>query len=80
MAVVRMSRKNQIVVPREAREHLKLGPGDELVVVPLGSVVILAKKSKRPAKALAGTARGLWGDPEAFLREERASWEREPRR
>ena len=75
VAVVRMSRKNQIVVPREAREHLKLAPGDEVVVVPLGAVVVLAKKPRRPVSALAGVARGLFGDPTAFLREEAASWE-----
>lgn len=80
MAVVRMNRKNQIVLPREAREDLKLAPGDELVVASIGSVAILSKKPKRPARALAGIARGLWEDPQAFLREERASWERKPGR
>ncbi len=80
MAVVHMSQRNQIVVPREVRAHLKLRPGDELIVVPVGPVTILSKKLKRPAKALSGIARGLWEDPQAFLREERANWERTPGR
>ena len=30
---VTLSSKNQIVVPREAREKLHIGPGDELLVL-----------------------------------------------
>jgi AbrB family looped-hinge helix DNA binding protein len=36
MAEAKLSAKNQIVIPREAREALQLKPGDKLLVVPCG--------------------------------------------
>jgi AbrB family looped-hinge helix DNA binding protein len=72
MAVATLSSKNQIVVPKEAREALGVKPGDKLLVtVHNGSVTVM----KRPAKyhlALRGLARGLYGPD--YVKEERASW------
>jgi AbrB family looped-hinge helix DNA binding protein len=72
MAEVTLSSKNQIVVPKEAREALGVKPGDKLLVTVLdGEVTIM----KRPAKfhlAIRGLLRGVYGDD--YLKEERASW------
>jgi len=72
MAEVTLSSKNQIVIPREAREALGLKAGDKLLVtVHDGKVMIM----ERPAKyhlAIQGLARGLYGPD--YLKKERASW------
>jgi AbrB family looped-hinge helix DNA binding protein len=72
MAEVTVSSKNQIVVPREAREALRLRPGAKLQVVVRGDTVILFRKPKSAARALAGLGHGVY--PPHYLDEERKSW------
>ena len=68
-----LSSKNQIVIPREAREKLKLKAGDKLEVVVRGDTLLLFPKPKSYAAALRGIARGLY--PPGYLDKERASWD-----
>jgi AbrB family looped-hinge helix DNA binding protein len=73
MAEVTLSSKNQIVLPKEAREALGLKAGDKLLVsVHDGKVMIM----ERPAKfhlAIEGLVpRGFYGPD--YLKKERASW------
>ncbi|HLH31007.1 MAG TPA: AbrB/MazE/SpoVT family DNA-binding domain-containing protein [Terriglobia bacterium] len=72
MNEVKLSSKNQIVVPREAREALKAKPGSRLLVVVRSGTVTLLPKPKDHAKAI----RGLSGKryPKGYLKKERASW------
>ncbi len=72
MAVVTVSSKNQIVVPREAREALRIKPGTKLDVVVSGDMVIVMRKPKSYADALRGVARGVY--PPDYLKRERESW------
>ena len=72
MAEVTVSSKNQIVVPREAREALGVKPGVKLQVVVRGDTVILFRKPKSAARALAGVGRGLY--PPQYLDQERKTW------
>lgn len=67
-----LSGKNQIVIPRAAREALGLKPGDKLLVVVRGDRVIVLQKPKAHHSAI----RGLAGDayPKRYLRKERRSW------
>lgn len=74
MTTVKISGKNQVVVPSEAREHLGVGPGDELVVVPKGDHVIIMAKPRSVSKALAGSGKGLYGKTRQYLKGERNSW------
>ena len=67
-----LSSKNQIVIPREAREALDLKPGDKLLVTILGGKVLVLEKPKSYRGALAGIARGLY--PKRYLKKERSSW------
>lgn len=60
MAEVTVSSKNQIVVRREAREALRVKPGVKLQVVVRGDTVILFRKPRSAARALAGVGRGLY--------------------
>ncbi len=72
MAEVKVSSKNQIVIPREAREALRIKPGNKLLVVSRGDRVILLRKPKNYAEAIAGIARGVY--PPDYLQSERKSW------
>jgi AbrB family looped-hinge helix DNA binding protein len=73
MSEATLSSKNQIVVPREAREALGVKAGDKLLVVVRGKSVIILPRPKSWAKAIRGLAGGLY--PENYLAEERASWD-----
>lgn len=73
MAEATLSSKNQIVIPREAREALDLKPGDKLLLVVRGTNVLLLRKPKSYRAAIRGMARGLY--PKDYLRKERESWD-----
>ena len=64
MAVsVKMSSKNQIVVPSEARKALQIKPGERLVVTVRDDEVIEMRKAKgEPAALLEGLLPGRGGD------------------
>jgi AbrB family looped-hinge helix DNA binding protein len=73
MAEATLSSKNQIVIPREAREALQLKPGDKLIVRVLGDKVLVLEKPKSYSSAIRGLMRKGYG--EGYLRKERESWE-----
>jgi AbrB family looped-hinge helix DNA binding protein len=73
MAVATISSKNQIVIPREAREALRVGAGDKILVVVRGSRVLVLQKPRSHGAALRGLARGPY--PAGHLKKERESWE-----
>lgn len=68
-----ISSKNQIVIPREAREALNVKAGDKLQVVVRGDTVILLQSPKSYRQAIRGLARGRY--PGGYLKEERKSWD-----
>ena len=72
MKEVKLSRKNQIILPREARDALQVKAGDKLLVVVRGDIVILLPKPKKYSKAIAGIAKGLY--PSNYLEGERENW------
>jgi len=73
MAEATLSSKNQIVIPREAREALDLKPGDKLLIVVRGNDVLLLQKPKSYRAAIRGIGRGVY--PKGYLRKERESWD-----
>jgi AbrB family looped-hinge helix DNA binding protein len=68
-----LSSKNQIVIPREAREALGVKAGDKLIVVVQGDSVIVMQKPKSYRVAIRGLGRGLY--PDGYLERERQSWD-----
>ena len=80
MTTVKLSSKNQVVIPKETRDHLGVGPGDELLVVPKGDRVILLAKPTDVVDALAGSAPGIYGGAKRHHKRERASWTRKASR
>jgi AbrB family looped-hinge helix DNA binding protein len=73
MSEATISAKNQIVIPREAREALHLKPGDKVLVSVRGECVILLKKPSKFRDAIRGMAAGAY--PPDYLRKERESWD-----
>lgn len=57
MAIQKLSRRNQIVIPNEARQAMGVKGGDELLVVVKDDLTLVMPKPKRYAKALQGLAR-----------------------
>lgn len=72
MCEVKLSSKNQIVIPHQARKALGLKAGDRLLVVVRGATVILLHRPRKYSAAIAGIAAGLY--PPGYLEQERASW------
>jgi AbrB family looped-hinge helix DNA binding protein len=69
---VRLSSKNQIVLPREAREAMHLKGRDELLVVVQDAVTVIMPKPKNYREALSGAGKGVY--PKTHIRKERGSW------
>ena len=72
MREVKLSSKNQIVIPRGIRDSLGVKPGDKLLAVPRGDILILMRKPKHYSKAVTGMGKGLY--PSDYLAKERESW------
>ncbi|MBV9301316.1 MAG: AbrB/MazE/SpoVT family DNA-binding domain-containing protein [Acidobacteriaceae bacterium] len=68
-----LSTKNQIVVPKEARQALGLKPGDKLLVVARGTRVIVLQKPERYHTALRRLSKRSYSAK--YLAKERNSWE-----
>jgi AbrB family looped-hinge helix DNA binding protein len=73
MAQATVSSKNQIVIPREAREALGLKAGDKVLVVVRGKRVLVLQKPRSHRAAIRGLAGTAY--PSRHLHEERQSWE-----
>ena len=67
-----LSTKNQIVIPREARQALGIKAGDKLMVVVRGDRAIVLQKPKAHHSALRGLARKY---PRGYLKKGRKSWD-----
>ena len=72
---VTLSSKHQIVVPREAREKLGVGAGDELLFLVKEDRVVLMPKPRSFTKRTAGLHKGVWKRAgKSYLKRERDSW------
>lgn len=73
MAQATVSSKNQIVIPREAREALGLRAGDQVLVLVRGKRVLVLQKPVSHRAAIRGIAQDLY--PAKHVQKERRSWE-----
>jgi len=73
MSVATVSSKNQIIIPRDARQALGLKAGDKVLVVARRTHVILLKKPASHRAATRGIAVKTY--PSRHLHKERQSWE-----
>ncbi len=72
MRVQKLSSKNQIVIPKEARQAMKVKGGDELLVIPKGALTIVMPKPTSYVKTLRGLGKGVY--PKNYRKQERRSW------
>lgn len=73
MPTVKMSSKNQVVIPTEARQKLGLKAGDRLKVLIKGDSICLVKEPENYVKKLYGSGRDIYAGN--YLVAERASWD-----
>jgi AbrB family looped-hinge helix DNA binding protein len=68
----KVSTKNQISIPSEARRRLGIEPGDRLSVEIIDETLVLRRRPERASDRLWGIGRGLYGpDPVTFVRKVR---------
>jgi AbrB family looped-hinge helix DNA binding protein len=72
MLSVKVSSKNQISLPSEARKRLGIRPGDRLTVEVRADAIVLAPR-RRPSERMRGIGRHAWDgvDPVERIRRER---------
>jgi len=73
MHEVKLSSKNQIVIPREARDALGVKSGNKVLIVVRGDTAILLRKPRKYSKSISGIAKEIY--PPAYLEKERESWQ-----
>ena len=74
MDTVKISSKNQVVIPKETRETLGVKAGDEIMFVAHRGIVYVLPRRTSLVDALKGTAMGTLRYPKNYLKRERASW------
>jgi AbrB family looped-hinge helix DNA binding protein len=80
MEVAKLSRKYQIVVPKEVRKKMNLRVGERVAVYGVDeNRAMLVRRPKSYADALQGLGKEVWealGGADKYIREERASWDK----
>ena len=79
---VRLSSKRQIAIPRKICERLGIHIGQQLTILEAHGRLVLMPKPRSYADALEGLGEDVWKgvDPLAYIRQERASWQKHPSR
>jgi AbrB family looped-hinge helix DNA binding protein len=72
MTEATLSTKNQIIIPREAREALRLKPGDKVIFLVRSGGILLLRKPQSYHAAIRVLARGAY--PKTYHQRERKSW------
>lgn len=74
-----VSSQGQIVIPSQVRKHLKIKPGDRIVLrsgdqgkIPVATIEPTGSWSRR----VAGIAKGVYGKAEEYIEKERKAWDR----
>lgn len=76
--LIKLGKRGQIVIPKALRESIGIDAGDLLLITTEGNQILITPPEKY-AKMTRGLLKGVWGDTsdkvEAYLEEERDSWE-----
>jgi|HubBroStandDraft_3_1064219.scaffolds.fasta_scaffold2001725_1 AbrB family looped-hinge helix DNA binding protein len=73
MAEATLSSKNQIVIPKEVREALKVKAGDKLIFTVIENKMIIMEKPSSWSEAINNLPRTNY--PPGYLEKERADWD-----
>lgn len=75
---VTLSSKNQIVIPKEARESINLKPGDRLLfTVSTAGHLMLWKRPKNYTEHMSGLGKEFWGkvNIDKYIKKMRKEWD-----
>jgi AbrB family looped-hinge helix DNA binding protein len=74
---VKVSTKQQISLPSEARRRLGIKAGDRLTVEVIEDSLVLRLRPEKPSERMAGIGRHVWDgvDPVERIRRERDEWD-----
>ena len=79
MTKAKLSKKYQIVIPKDVREKMRLTAGAQVAVYPVDeNRAMIVKRPKDYFKALRGLGKEVWqalGGADKYIKEERASWD-----
>lgn len=77
MLSVKVSSKQQISLPSEARRRLGIQAGDRLTVQVVDDTLVLRRRPARPSERMAGIGRHIWDgvDPVERIRKMRDEWD-----
>jgi len=75
---VKVSKKYQVVIPKEARRELEIEEGDKLVVSVKNGQVLMKPTPKRYTNYMLGLHRKAWRGVEAakYVEKERRAWKK----
>jgi len=78
IALVKLSSRHQVVIPKKVRKRLGLHAGDQLVVEVEGEKVVLHPRPKNYTNYMLGLGKEVWREIDAteYVRKERESWEK----
>jgi len=78
IALVKLSSRHQVVIPKKVRKRLGLHAGDQLVVEVEGEKVVLHPRPKNYTNYMLGLGKEVWQriDATEYVRKERESWEK----
>ena len=71
---VTLSSRNQVVIPREARDRLGVGPGARLLVLVKQDRIVFMPEPANFVKRSSGRCKGMWD--ERYIERERRNWRR----
>ncbi|MEZ4521390.1 MAG: AbrB/MazE/SpoVT family DNA-binding domain-containing protein [Thermomicrobiales bacterium] len=76
-STVKVSSRNQIVIPAEARKELGIKPGDELIASVRDGLIILIPKPDDIVAHLRGLHKEIWEDVDTdeYINQERDAWQ-----
>ncbi len=76
LTTIKVTKKSQIVIPKEVRKAIGISEGDELIVDTDKEKIILTVKPKSYSKRLKGLHKDVWKgvDPKKYVKGERESW------
>jgi len=75
-AVVKLSSRHQVVIPKEVRKKLSLHAGDQLIVEIEKEKVVMRPRPKNYTNYMLGLGKKVWQGIDAtdYVRKERESW------
>jgi len=76
LTTIKLSKKSQIVIPKDVRKAVGISEGDELIVDTEKEKIILTVKPKSYTRRLRGLHKDVWKgvDPKKYVKAERESW------